>query len=261
MFLIFKISPDFQKVGVQNRIANGLTAFETQFPYLVSIRSPSHNGGSTHCGGSIISSSWVLTAAHCTNNRFQFNLRFGSNNMLSGGVSQVSFWAVKHPNFHSTYLTSDIALIRIPSPLTMSQSIAFIRLPTTRQIEELYVGKQLIVPGWGETAPRSGAMPLLRWLYTRVISNEQCSLSFGVRSIVRHVVCTLGYSSPANQGACSGDSGGPLVLIENDGVPTQIGVVAFAHKGGCNVGYPNGHMRTGSFLDWIYAHTSIPIRR
>lgn len=245
--------------SVDNRIANGLTAFDSQFPYVVSIRSPL-NGATIHCGGSIISSSWVLTAAHCTINRLQFNLRFGSNNMLSGGVTQTSFWSINHAQFDSKYLNNDIALIRIPSPLTLSASIRSIRLPTSRQIDDTFAGRQMVVSGWGETSPRSGAMPLLRWVYTKAISNAQCVTTFGSRSVVDHVVCTLGYTSPSNQGACAGDSGGPLVLMEN-GIPTQIGVVAFAHKGGCNAGYPNGHMRVGKFLEWIRLQTGIQIRQ
>lgn len=257
-FNLYYLQGSSDRIVVQNRIANGLTAFETQFPYLVSIRLP-FNDRTSHCGGSIISSSWVLTACHCTVNRKQFILRFGSNNMLSGGMTQTSFWAVNHAEFDSKTLNNDLALIRIPSPLSLSSSIATIRLPTARQIDESFAGKHTMVPGWGETAPRSGAMTLLRWASTRVISNAQCITSFGSRAVVGHVLCTLGLASPSNQGACAGDSGGPLVLIEN-GVPTQIGIVAFAHKSGCNVGYPNGHMRTGDFLAWIHHHTGIPIR-
>jgi secreted trypsin-like serine protease len=43
------------------RITNGLSAHRGQFPWQVALII---NGG-TFCGGSLISSLWVLTAAHC----------------------------------------------------------------------------------------------------------------------------------------------------------------------------------------------------
>jgi len=44
-----------------NRITNGFTASPGQFPWQVALII---NGGS-FCGGSLISSLWVMTAAHC----------------------------------------------------------------------------------------------------------------------------------------------------------------------------------------------------
>jgi len=44
-----------------NRITNGLTATGAQFPWQVALTID----GAGFCGGSLISSLWVLTAAHC----------------------------------------------------------------------------------------------------------------------------------------------------------------------------------------------------
>jgi secreted trypsin-like serine protease len=44
-----------------HRITNGLTASRGQFPWQVALII----NGASFCGGSIISSQWVLTAGHC----------------------------------------------------------------------------------------------------------------------------------------------------------------------------------------------------
>lgn len=54
----------------EDRIVGGSTARPGQFPYMVSIRGPARANGTSiwrhRCGGSIISNSWILSAAQCT---------------------------------------------------------------------------------------------------------------------------------------------------------------------------------------------------
>jgi secreted trypsin-like serine protease len=57
-----------------------------------------------------------------------------------------------------------------------------------------------------------------------------------------------------------GDSGGPLAFIEDDGIPTLIGVVSFGAAAGCEIGLPAGYTRTSSFLDWIAYNSRVEIR-
>ena len=56
-----------------------------------------------------------------------------------------------------------------------------------------------------------------------------------------------------------GDSGGPLVFREDDGRYTEVGIVSFGHKSGCENGYPAVFTRVTSYLDWIQTNTGIVI--
>jgi secreted trypsin-like serine protease len=49
-------------VPLDERVIGGITAYRGQFPWQVALRVENY---SYFCGGSLISSKWVLTAAHC----------------------------------------------------------------------------------------------------------------------------------------------------------------------------------------------------
>lgn len=244
--------------GYHGRIANGHTAGANQFPHQVSVMTPSAGGDFAICGGSIISNNWVLTAAHCTQGG-QVNLRFGSLSLWNGGVSQTSFRWIKHPQYDYLTMNFDISLIRIPTALVITNAIQPIRLPRASQISQTFSGYQSTVSGWGNTGPGTALQPTLQWVHMRVIPNAQCERIYGQSVVVSHVICSVSFDQPDNQGHCNGDSGGPLIINER-GVNTLIGIASFGAASGCHLGYPSGSMRVANFVHWIAAHTQIPVR-
>ncbi|XP_037039762.1 brachyurin-like [Bradysia coprophila] len=248
---------DSKKASALGRIVSGQPANENQFPYQCSVLSPVGAGFSV-CGGSIISSGWVLTAAHCTVGYAQHTLRFGTINLTSGGQTQTAFGAISHPGYNSVNMNNDISVISIPTPLTFSPAIQSIRLPTNSQIGSTFLDATAVVSGWGSIYEGSGASHTLNWVNMRIISNTACMNIFGGAIVVGHVVCATGINS-ANQGHCGGDSGGPLTILES-GTSTQIGVVSFGAATGCDLPYPSGYMRTANFIHWINEKTGIAVR-
>lgn len=244
----------------QSKVVNGNQAANYQFPHQVSIKATQGQTLSI-CGGSIISSLYILTAAHCTRGFASFEIGFGSNLLNAPIVRMISSTKLEHPNFNPTLLTNDISLIRLPAGISFGASIQAVRLPALSQTNTTFVNYQMAVSGFGRTSDNATQVSsVLNYVLMRVISNSECTATFGTTVIVNTVLCAKGWSSN-NQNACLGDSGGPLVLIEANNIVTQIGVVSFVSSRGCSYGDPSGYTRIASFLQWISINTGISLRK
>lgn len=153
------------------------------------------SNGAFACSGTIIAADWVLTAKHCVNGTM--SVRVGSVNRTSGGVTRT---------VSSTSTRSDLALLRLSSPVTTSYMALSSAYPPVGSTNSLY--------GWGMTC-YSGcdASPTLKTATVRVTSTNQTD-AYGGRAIG---------STAVNGNAWRGDSGGPQVYNG-----AQVGVASTA---------------------------------
>jgi secreted trypsin-like serine protease len=111
------------------RIVGGENAASATWGWAVSISI----GGSYLCGGSIISSSWVITAAHCVYGGYtasQITIYAGSNLPWSGTQSSTGANLFIHPSYNPSTYVNDLALLELTTPLTMSDpDVSTICLP------------------------------------------------------------------------------------------------------------------------------------
>lgn len=130
------------------RIINGIQAINGSWPWLVGI----FYNGRFRCGGSIISTDLILTAAHCVSNLniIYLSVLCGTNDLQETKTTYNHVYASKiiiHPDYNEFYLYNDIALVRIKRNLTYTNNIAPICVPETTNVKEIE-NKTVYIAGW-----------------------------------------------------------------------------------------------------------------
>ncbi|MBY5780329.1 trypsin-like serine protease [Rhizobium leguminosarum] len=259
------------------RVIGGQAAKKGEWPWQVKILAPDPEqrgrfGG--HCGGSLISPRWILTAAHCvTSGRSGKQDLFARDLLIVEGKSKIDKViavdgpdkpglaveeVIIHEDFDRKVFANDIALIKLSEPAKSKPAI----LASTSDDEVEAAGHPAIVTGWGYTKADHGwddkYLPTeLQEVELPIVPREDCRAAYRDSSmrmnpIDERNVCA-GYAK-GGKDACQGDSGGPLVAQRPDKRWIQLGIVSWG--AGCAEAEHYGvYTRVAAFRDWIAAKT------
>ncbi|XP_037943012.1 venom protease-like, partial [Teleopsis dalmanni] len=246
------------------RIVGGVEAPNGQWPWMAAIFLHGPKRTEFWCGGSLIGTKYILTAAHCTRDSRQkpfaarqFTVRLGDIDLSTDNEpsAPVTF-AVKevraHERFSRIGFYNDIAILVLDKPVRKSKYVIPVCLPKGNRMppKERLPGRRATVVGWGTTYYGGKESTTQRQAELPIWRNEDCDRSY-FQPINENFVCA-GYSD-GGVDACQGDSGGPLMMrYESHWV--QLGVVSFGNKCG-EPGYPGVYTRVTQYLDWIRDHT------
>lgn len=141
--------PTFREDVDSPRIVGGDLAAPGDAPYQISMR---YKPRDFHfCGGSIIDTRWILTAAHCVTDfkADEIEIVTGSMSLVSGGDRYAVEKIIPHEFYNPMIIRDDIALVKLTDEITY----------TPGQVESVtlcdhYVdgGAQMLLTGWGLTS-------------------------------------------------------------------------------------------------------------
>jgi len=234
---------DAKGLANTGRIVGGDEAVPHSWPHQVAL----FIDGMYFCGGSLISTEWVLTAAHCMDGAGFVDVVMGAHNIREAEPEQVTMTSTDffvHENWNSFTLSNDISLIRLPSAVELNENIAVVSLPSS----DPEIGTVVTPTGWGRPSDSTGSISdVLRQVDVPTMSVSDCDAVYGI--VTDSHVCI---DSTGGKGTCNGDSGGPL---NYNGV--TLGITSFGASAGCEAGYPDAFTKVTAFLDWIEANTGI----
>ena len=159
-----------------DRIVGGRPADPNEWPWLAALVTP---GEGQYCGATLISDTYVLTAAHCVvqYKPHQIKVKLGEYDFKKRGETRDKTFAIEsikiHENWNDETYEHDIAILRLKMRATFNKSIWPIGLP---QSTSEYTNTRAFVLGWGTIYFGGPLSDILQEVNLRIWDNQHASI-------------------------------------------------------------------------------------
>ncbi|XP_041090838.1 granzyme A-like isoform X2 [Polyodon spathula] len=166
------------------------------------------------CGGALISSKWVVTAAHCYDASLQVTLGVHSRTKKDKAwqIRKVKM-SVPHPYYDNKTKVNDIMLLKLDKAVKKNKNVSFLPLPKSKK--DIQAGIDCRIAGWGlvKNMDRKGSDVLMEANVT-VIDRRKCNSEeyYNLDPVITvDMLCAGSVDNKVRTDSCKGDSGGPLI--------------------------------------------------
>lgn len=245
-----------------HKIVGGQESLKGDWPWQIAL----NFNGRFLCGGSIINSLWVVTAAHCVHSNLNpsfYKITAGLHDMTTHDkftderlVSKI----VVYPAYSSINYKNDIALIKLNERLIFSNYIMPVCIPDS---SFNLTNQDGIATGWGSLLSGGALSRYLMEVELPILNDVRCKQKYS-NVETTNAICAGDYN--LNKDTCQGDSGGPLVVEHHehdhdhdhdhdDDHDHDHDHIAYYLVGITSWGYGCGdggvYTRTSAYLNWI----------
>jgi len=245
------MTPSYAAVSNDRSLIVGGTIVSNgdQYPYFthITIEPPADSAASFICGGVLIHSDIVLTAAQCYIPNSVVTLRMNASNQ-NDGIERTAVQLRPHEDYDNNF-PNDIMLIQLNLPIlpTEIMPIAF------DDNNDVVAGDRVTIMGFGSTSEQEreqAPSPVLREVEQTIGNFALCNQQYGFELEEEKHLCTVN-SLLGGADSCDSDGGGPLLDTDSGSL---VGIISF----GIGCGRPlsfSGYTKIAPFYtQWIQDH-------
>ncbi|XP_006156799.1 mannan-binding lectin serine protease 1 isoform X1 [Tupaia chinensis] len=209
------------------RIFNGHPAQEGTSPWIAMLTDPN---GQPFCGGSLLGSDWIVTAAHCLHQLLDsddstlhssdmlrpsdFKIILGKHSRVRSDKNEQHLRVKRitlHPQYNPSTFENDVALVELLESPVLNNYVMPICLPEEPQQE----GAMVIVSGWGKQFLQRLPETLME-IEIPIVDHNTCQEAYASlkKKVSKDMICAG--EKEGGKDACSGDSGGPMVTLDTE---------------------------------------------